>query len=162
MYNFIDTIPDLIYPKSIDLAESDAQSLEWYKNNAEVYDKYLPLTFKTFGCDEKSERSHLVDLLELKGSEEVLEIGCGTCRDSELIARRLNTKGKLYLQDISHSILKHGIERMRKIDIDPSVYFSLANGYYLPFPDSKFDKFFHFGGLNTFGDIKRTFNEIDM
>lgn len=153
-------IPDFIFPKKEFLAHSDLQSLEWYKNNADVYDDFLPLTFKTFKCSEEKEREHLVDLLDIKGDEAVLEFGCGSGRDSELIAKRMNENGKLFLQDISDDILKFGIKKFEKLAFKPQIEFSLANGFYLPFADQTFDRIFHFGGLNTFGDKHKTFQEI--
>lgn len=151
-------LPDLRYPPINDLAISDKQSIDWYLNNAEVYDDYLPLTFETFNCDEEKEREHLVDLLELNGNETILEFGCGTGRDSEIIMNRLSDKAKLFLQDISPEILQVAINKLQ--NKKDNLYFSLANGYHLPFKDNFFDRIFHFGGLNTFGDIKRTFKEI--
>ena len=153
-------LPDFCYPKVENLPSSDRDSLNWYKNNAEFYDEYLPLTFKTFKTDEIKEREHLVDLLEIKGDETILEFGCGTGRDSELIAKRLNNNGKLFLQDISPEILFKGINKFKLNTFLPEIEFSISNAYYLPFQEKYFDKVFHFGGLNTFGDLKKTFDEI--
>jgi ubiquinone/menaquinone biosynthesis C-methylase UbiE len=159
-YTVTHGIPDFIFPKEDSLPQSDLASLEWYKNNAEVYDEFLPLTFQTFKCCEEAEREHLVDMLQITGGEVVLEFGCGTGRDSERIAKRMNENGKLFLQDISSDILAVGVNKFEQLDLKPEIGFSLANGYYLPFADQYFDRVFHFGGLNTFGDQKRTFREI--
>ena len=64
------------------------------------------------------------------------------------------------MQDISTDILKIGRDKFDTLNLKPAVEFSLANGYYLPFEDNFFDRIFHFGGLNTFGDKKRAFSEI--
>lgn len=159
-YKVIDGIPDFIFPRVEALPKSDVESLEWYKNNADVYDEFLPLTFRTFRCNEDEERDSLVNSLNLTGPETVLEFGCGTGRDSERIAKRLNSDGKLFLQDISSEILRIGYDKFKELRLQPLIKFSLANGYYLPFNDNYFDRVFHFGGLNTFGDQKRTFDEI--
>ena len=153
-------IPDFNFPPSNQLSSSDLQSLDWYRDNAQFYDEYLPLTFETFKCDEEKERGRLIEALQLTGSEVVLEFGCGTGRDSELIARKLNNKGRLFLQDISHEILNIAVKKFENLNLDLEVDFSLANGYFLPFADQTFDRIFHFGGLNTFGDKQRTFREI--
>lgn len=159
-YSVVDGMPNLIFPNVDALPQTDLESLEWYKNNAEVYDNFLPLTFQTFNCSENVERESLVDRLQLNGEETVLEFGCGTGRDSERIANRLNTSGKLFLQDISSSILNIGFHKFKGLNLQPEIEFSLANGYFLPFADQFFDRVFHFGGLNTFGDQRRTFEEI--
>lgn len=157
-YPVTNHLPDFRYPP--DLPASDRQSLAWYKDNAAVYDEYLPLTFETFGVDENISREHMVDLLQIKPDQTLLEFGCGTGRDSEKIASRLNEKGRLYLQDISPEILSIAVEKFARKKILPEIHFSLANGAYLPFKDKTFDGVFHFGGLNTFGDIKRAFAEM--
>jgi ubiquinone/menaquinone biosynthesis C-methylase UbiE len=157
-YRVKDYLPDFRHPKNLPI--SDMQSLAWYKENAYVYDQYLPLTFETFGVDENVCREYLVDLLQIKPDQTILEFGCGTGRDSELIASRLNSHGQLYLQDISPEILEIAIEKFSKNKFKPEINFSLANGAYLPFKNNSFDSVFHFGGLNTFGDIKRAFAEM--
>lgn len=151
-------IPNFIFPKK--LSKSDEDSLDWYKNNAAVYDDFLPMTFDTFGVDEDEERKKMIDSLKLEKQHKVLETGCGTGRDSLKIAEKLDQNGELYLQDISEEILKIGIEKFSKKSLKPKIEFSLANGYYLPFKDNYFDRVFHFGGLNTFGDIKRGISEM--
>jgi ubiquinone/menaquinone biosynthesis C-methylase UbiE len=153
-----DGLPNFIHPKI--LPQSDLDSLEWYKNNADSYDEYLPLTFQTFGVDEDAEREKLVDKLDLRPGDIVLETGCGSGRDSVKIAERIGKSGKLYLQDISPNIIRHAVNRFKTIKTKPETYFSLANGYYLPFEDGIFDKVFHFGGFNTFGDKKRALFEM--
>lgn len=149
-------IPDLVYP--YDLPAVDQAALRQYEQRADAYDKYLPLTFSTYGEDETAVRNRMIDKLALTPDSAVLETGAGTGRDSELIARRLGPKGKLYVQDLSPSFLAKSLPKMKGMaaTVEPS----LANGYYLPFADKSFDACFHFGGINAFGDIKRAFSEM--
>ena len=63
------------------------------------------LTFKTFDVLENNERKKLIDALQIKENHKILETGCGTGRDSELIAQNYE-KGELFLQDISEEILR--------------------------------------------------------
>lgn len=151
-------IPDFIYPKI--LPKSDQESIEWYKNNAEFYDEFLPLTFKTFNVDEDQERMKMVKDLRIKENDKILEIGFGTGRDSIKILDKLGSDGELHLQDISKEILEIGVDKINKYDKKAQVFYSLSNAYYLPYEDKYFDKVFHFGGLNTFGDIKKAFSEM--
>lgn len=150
-------IANFIYP--LTLSVSDLDSLKWYQVNAKNYDEYLPLTFETFNVSEELERNKLIRELKLSQTDIVLEIGCGTGRDSEIIAKQLGKDGKLFLQDISPEILDIAVEKFSKLSFESEICFSLANSYYLPFGNHTFDKVFHFGGLNTFGDIKRFFSE---
>ncbi len=149
-------VPDLVFPLKLPAADRDA--LQQYEERADAYDRYLPLTFSTYGEDEQSVRNAMIDKLGLRPDSVVLETGAGTGRDSEIIAGRLGSAGKLYIQDLSPSFLAKNVERMRSSStrVEPA----LANGYYLPFADNSFDACFHFGGINAFGDIKRAFSEM--
>ncbi|WP_300454560.1 methyltransferase domain-containing protein [Accumulibacter sp.] len=149
-------VPDLVYP--FELPAIDRQALQQYEERADAYDRYLPLTFSTYGEDEQTVRNAMVDKLELRPGAIVLETGAGTGRDSEIIARRLGAEGRLYIQDLAPSFLAKNIERLRGVAtrVEPA----LANGYYLPFAENSFDACFHFGGINAFGDIRRAFAEM--
>lgn len=149
-------IPNFIYP--FDLPEIDRLSLKQSEDRADAYDRFLPLTFKTYGEDEERVRNAMIDKLNIKPNNRVLEIGAGTGRDSVLIMSRLDKAGCLFVQDISPSFLKQNIEKLEKTEKQFEA--SLANGYYLPFPDNFFDACFHFGGINAFADIGRAYTEM--
>jgi ubiquinone/menaquinone biosynthesis C-methylase UbiE/uncharacterized protein YbaR (Trm112 family) len=155
-FPIVDGIPNLVYP--FELPESDRVSLQMSEDRADGYDQFLPLTFSTYGEDERAVREAMADKLNLQPHHVVLETGAGTGRDSEVIAGRLGPAGRLYVQDISPSFLRKNVERLRgsPVQVEPA----LANGYYLPFPDKCFDACFHFGGINSFGDIRRAFAEM--
>jgi ubiquinone/menaquinone biosynthesis C-methylase UbiE len=149
-------IPNLIYPA--ELPSSDARNLAYYEHEAERYDQNLPFTFRVFGADEVRIRNALIDGLNLSPNSRVLETGCGTGRDSELIARRLGPEGRLYLQDLSPAMLRKAVERLAGSWVP--VEFALANACHLPFPDRAFDAVYHTGGLNTFSDAGRALREM--
>ena len=96
-------MPDLVYP--YELPAVDAEALQKYEERADAYDRYLPLTFSTYGEDEQQVRNAMIDKLNPRSDSIVLETGAGTGRDSEIIARRLGANGKLYIQDLSPSFL---------------------------------------------------------
>ena len=155
-YGFVNDFPNLIYPRILELKEKN--TLEFYENRAEVYDKFLYQTFKTHNEDETAIRNGFIDKLNISSNSKVLEIACGTGRDSELIARRLGSKGKLVLQDISQSMLNICEQKLATINIDK--IFCLSNAAYLPFPDNYFDATYSFGGLGEFPNIKRSLSEM--
>jgi ubiquinone/menaquinone biosynthesis C-methylase UbiE len=155
-FEIVDGVPNLVFPE--ELPEVDRKALQQYEDRADAYDRYLPLTFSTYGEDENAVRNAMVDKLELKPDYRVLEIGAGTGRDSEIIAQRLGPGGSLYIQDLAPSFLAKNVARMTSASC--RVEASLANGYYLPFPANSFDACFHFGGINAFGDIGRAFSEM--
>jgi ubiquinone/menaquinone biosynthesis C-methylase UbiE len=155
-YQFIKGIPDLIYPSLADSKEKS--TFEFYENRADVYDKFLYQTFKTHNEDENATRNGFIDKLNLKPDSKILEVACGTGRDSELIARRLSRQGMLVLQDISPSMLNICKEKLSSIDVEK--IFCISNAAYLPFPDSYFDATYSFGGLGEFPEIKRSLAEM--
>ena len=155
-YQIRDGIPDLTFPPN--LAAADAQARSFYDERAEAYDKNLHLTFKTHREDEQEARRSFVDALELELSDRVLEISCGTGRDSEIIAERLGPTGKLCLQDIAFGMLERC--RQKLVGVDVPVSFCLSNACYLPYPDQSFDAVYSFGGLGEFSDIAASLAEM--
>jgi ubiquinone/menaquinone biosynthesis C-methylase UbiE len=155
-YIIKDGIPDLIYPAILDQADEKAK--KFYEGRADDYDKYLPLTFKTHNEDEQKTRNFFVDLLQLKPGDRVLDLACGTGRDSEIIAERLGDEGELFCQDISSDMLRRCIPRLKNLKL--SKHFALSNALYLPFPDKSIDAVYSFGGLGEFSDIRRSLQEM--
>tara|TARA_R110000868_G_scaffold39435_4_gene137390 strand:- start:168 stop:1154 length:987 start_codon:yes stop_codon:yes gene_type:complete len=155
VFNVTDGIADLTFPAV--LSKIDEKAKSFYEGRADAYDKYLHLTFKTYGEDEQVIRNEMIDLLELKQTDKVLEIACGTGRDSELIATKLSKDAELHIQDISGDMLKSAIEKLNKAS--PQIFASVANAAYIPYPDNYFDALYSFGGIGEFSNIKQFFQE---
>jgi ubiquinone/menaquinone biosynthesis C-methylase UbiE len=149
-------VPDLTYPR--ELAEKDEYARSFYDGRAEAYDKNLHLTFKTHREDEQKLRSQFIDALELQPSHRVLEVSCGTGRDSEIISQRLGPSGLLCLQDIASGMLERCRQRLAGTAVPTS--YCLSNACYLPYPDKYFDAVYSFGGLGEFSDIRRSLAEM--
>ena len=76
------------------LTEEELQTQVDYDESAsEKYDAAVDWQFRVFYEDEDEVREGMVDLLQLAPDAKVLEIGCGTGRDSFRIARRLGAAG---------------------------------------------------------------------
>lgn len=155
-YGFINGFPNLIYPLILD--EKEQQTLSFYEDRAEVYDKFLYQTFKTHGENEEETRNSFIDKLHIGPGSRVLEIACGTGRDSELLGKRLGNDGQLVLQDISPAMLSLCKQKLSTQNLDK--VFCLSNAAYLPFPDNYFDATYSFGGLGEFPDIRRSLSEM--
>ena len=110
--------PDL--RKKFKLYKSDKKIHEWYKKEAHVYDKNLPILFKTFYESEKKSRNFMISKLENIKNKTGLEVGCGTGRDTELLLKKIGFKGKLYAFDFSKEMLD--IAKKKK-KIEKSKYF---------------------------------------
>jgi len=155
-YSISNNIVNLSYP--LTLPKEETEIISWYKKNYTVYDDYLPITFETFNVDEKTERSKMVAKLEIQPSDKILETGAGTGRDSEIIAQYLSETGELHITDIYEDIL--AISKEKLLNCKADVYYAVVNAVHLPYPDNYFDKYYHFGGWNTFSDKKKAFKEV--
>jgi ubiquinone/menaquinone biosynthesis C-methylase UbiE len=153
-YPIRDGIVDLSFPPT--LADSDERARSFYEGRVEDYDRYLHLTFETFGEKEDDVRESMVARLGLEPDSCVLEVGCGTGRDSVHIARRI-PQGRLFCQDISPRMLSACRDRLKKVSAEVEI--SVANASYLPFADRTFDAVYQFGGVGEFDDIARFFRE---
>ncbi|MCA1632225.1 MAG: class I SAM-dependent methyltransferase [Acidobacteria bacterium] len=155
-YAIRDGIPALIFPPMLEGEQKE--TLDYYDGVADVYDDVANLSFRIQYVDEQKARRDFVKLLDLQPGSRVLELACGTGRDSEIIAGELGAEGQLYLSDISRSMLLRCKEKLRGVSVP--VEFAVANACYLPFPDDYFDAVFSFGGLGVFGDIAQSLKEI--
>ena len=114
-YQFVKGFPDLTYP--VTLNQKEKETLGFYEERSNVYDKFLYQTFKTHNENEVDIRNCFIDKLHIRPESKVLEIACGTGRDSELIANRLGHQGELVLQDISPSMLSICKEKLSAIAV---------------------------------------------
>lgn len=155
-FDVVDDLPRLVHPP--ELLPSDAEFQSKYDATADDYDEGSDWLFKAFRAEEADVRGFLVGLLELRSGARVVETGCGTGRDSRVILDRIGPDGSLYALDISAAMLEKTRERLR--GVPGAVELVHANAAHLPFADDVFDAAFHFGGINTFGDIPRALAEM--
>ena len=155
-YPVEDGTPNLIYPEQ--LLPSDEEFRQKYERGAEQYDVGLDWLFGSFYEDEETVRQAMIDLLELRPGQRVLEVGCGTGKDSSCITARLESEGEFYAQDLSAGMIRLAKKRLAGAAVP--VEFLLSNAAYLPFADGYFDAVFHFGGLNTFGELSASLSEM--
>lgn len=156
-------IPNLLWPKTLAGIE-EATKEDYDKVADEIYDRAMEWQFASFFEDEEQVREILIDLIEPRLGMRVLEVGCGTGRDSHRLARRLGPGGVLHMQDLSPRMLDVCRDRMTALadrqQIECKLEYSVSSATALPYPDDYFDAVFHFGGFNQFGDLKRGASEM--
>jgi ubiquinone/menaquinone biosynthesis C-methylase UbiE len=155
-YFIHDGVPDFTYPQS--LSPSQQTQFEYYEANAEAYDDIQGLTFAIQNEDEIAARRRMAGELRLHGSASVLELSCGTGRDSEQIAALLDGNSEMYVQDLSGAMLRQCRKRLQRFSLP--IHYSIGNASFLAFPDAHFDAVFSFGGFNVFADRKRSLKEM--
>ena len=151
-----DGVARLVHPD--ELLPSDAEFQHKYDIGAESYDSNLTWLFEAFATDEDAVRRQLIALLDLRRGDRILDVGCGTGKDSIAILDRIGPHGVLYAQDISIGMLR--VARRKLAGTAAEIEYFQANASYLPFADRTFDGVFHFGGINAFGDIRRAIREM--
>lgn len=133
---------------------------EYYAVNAENYDNYNHTTFELQGYDEYTVRQQVVNLLELKNEDKILELGCGTGRDSILIAKEAQkVNAKLHCIDASFPMISKCREKLNGMSLDYIIY-AVANGENIPFEDNYFDHFFSFVAFSPVSNKEKCLREI--
>ncbi len=156
-YEFRQGIPDFIFP--FELNEETEKSKEFYEGRAKQYDDTLHLTFFTHNLDEDQTRNSFIDELRISDNSKVLEVACGTGRDSVLIAERLTgNNSELHVQDIALDMILRCREKLNDYGLKRS--FCLSNASFLPYPDDYFDSCYSFGALGEIPDKKKTLEEM--
>jgi ubiquinone/menaquinone biosynthesis C-methylase UbiE len=140
------------------LSASESRTKAEYDHVAEdIYDVALDWQFAALYENENDVRESMIDMLNLSPDAAVLEVGCGTGRDSFRLARRLDANGLLHMQDLSPGMVRACVKRMSNQALSGTsscaIEYSVSNALALPFPDGAFDAVFHFGGFNQFGDL---------
>jgi ubiquinone/menaquinone biosynthesis C-methylase UbiE len=161
-YPIVDGVPHFLSSSMLSKIEADTQN-EYEAVAEKIYDTAVDWLFASFYEDEDKVREGMIDLLELKRGSRVLEIGCGTGRDSFRIARRIGT-GEFYVQDLSPKMVYKTRDRLEadrtRLDLSCEVHPFVSTARQLPFPDGHFDAVFHFGGFNNFEEKKTCMAEM--
>lgn len=155
-YHIINGLPDMVYEEEL---IGDAKfARNYYTQISNTYDENLHVTFDLFNEDEASIREFMINLLNLKKNDHVLEVSAGTGKDSELIAKKLNKQGSLTLLDITPSMLNKAKDNLKDclIPLD----FIVGTACSLPFSDNTFDALYCFAGVGHFPDIKKALKEM--
>ncbi len=155
-YPIRDGIPDFAIAAGEDIPPGGNQ--EFYRTRAHEYDRGNEVMYKMLLCEEEPARNDMIRPLKLQPNSRVLEIGCGTCRDT---TRLLNQASIVYAGDLSFEMLAIGKQRLEDSNTDfDRVHLFRADAMRLPFADGFFDAAFHFGGLNLFPDIAGALKEM--
>jgi ubiquinone/menaquinone biosynthesis C-methylase UbiE len=153
-----DGLPNLIFPEILE--ESDLQQQIRFDQEPK-YD-FRPRAFVLgiweFAFFETRIRSQIINRLELKKNDSVLETGIGTGRNIPIMAKLIGKNGRLDGMDISSETMKVARTRMKAKDIQ--VEFIQGNASYLPYKTAEFNAVLHLGAFNEFGDKKRALEEM--
>jgi SAM-dependent methyltransferase len=156
-------IPHFAFPEMLTGIESQIRAE--YDGVAEgIYDAAIDWQFESFYEDEGAVRDSLIDMLSLRPDSSILEVGCGSGRDSRRLAKRLGGRGRLFMQDLSANMVEVCRRKMQEgaqaAGLQCGCEYSISTAGQLPFPNDFFDAVFHFGGFNQFGDLEKAAGEF--
>lgn len=99
-----------------------------------------------------------IQYLCLKGTENILEVGCG---DGSMLVnlRRVNHKGRLVGLEINDRIFCESVKAQQKENFQPPIEFIIGSADNLPFPDGSFDIILAFFMLYHMSDIQQVLRE---
>src|SRR4051794_14107208 len=133
-FEVVNGIPQLMVEAG--QAQAQVETQQYYREKAAEYDRGMEVMFGMLLADEQQAREEMIALLDLKPGARVLEVGCGTGRDSLFLAQHC---GELYASDLSQEMLEVGRTRVEAASSDTSnLHLLRANVMQLPFPDGYF------------------------
>jgi ubiquinone/menaquinone biosynthesis C-methylase UbiE/uncharacterized protein YbaR (Trm112 family) len=125
-----------------------------------VYAKiYTPATnFMFLFCGGvRNARREVLDKLEVKDRDVILETGMGAGENLLLISKMAENL-TLYGIDIQKQMMVHCIRNLKRWKLQAELY--RADAVELPFGDEKFDVVFHLGAINLFSGKKQAIDEM--
>jgi ubiquinone/menaquinone biosynthesis C-methylase UbiE len=155
-YPIIDGIPH--FTTDDDLIKDARFARDYYAQIAETYDENVDITFSLYNEDESVIRNRMIDLLNLKPNDSVLEVSAGTGKDSELISDRLDDNGEIVCFDISPEMLKQVSNKLK--GKKPSHAVVVGTAVDLPFKNDAFDALYCFAGIGHFPNKKKALKEM--
>lgn len=139
---------------------SDRKDAGWqqtYDRIAGSYDWQLRLFTLLIEAWEPRERRKLVQRLNLRQGQSVLEVSVGTGSNLHLLMEAVGT-GKIVGLDLSQGMLAQCRRKMVRLGIGAPIV--RGEAAHLPVADESFDAALHYGGINEFGDKKLAMDEM--
>ncbi|MBW1952463.1 MAG: methyltransferase domain-containing protein [Deltaproteobacteria bacterium] len=120
--------------------------------------RFFGLGIWEFALWETRARKQIIDRLELKKNDTVLETGVGTGQNLAIIAKQIGPDAQLDGMDLSSESLKVAHSKMRRRGIQ--VELVQGNASYLPYRTATFDAVLHMGAMDVIADQKRAISEM--
>ncbi|MFW9850173.1 MAG: methyltransferase domain-containing protein [Candidatus Thorarchaeota archaeon] len=151
-------IPSLVYPP---INEDDQKWISEYDEMAENYDELVKQYDDWLGVDAMKSRESLAQFIPIEGPVKILDISIGTAANFMALANVFNDKmGRFNLHglDLSRGMLRVSQRKARERNMTLSLVQS--NVFNIPYKKNFFDIVNHSGGINTYSDIPRAFEEM--
>ncbi len=107
---------------------------------------------------KEPERRQMVEDLELKSGEVVLDLGCGPGLWTQLLAQHVGPSGKVVGVDFSPGLIRYAVDVASR-GVQDVTGFVIADFYRIPFADNTFDATFFGNCLSYVPDPNSLLNE---
>ncbi len=126
------------------------------------YDRLAPWYELLSGLSERTFRNSGIDALDLKKTDAVLEVGCGTGEGLIRMAESIGPRGSVTGLDLSEGMLAVAAKKLRRKGMDKRVRLVRGSALRMPFAKNSFQKVFLSFTLELFSDrdMDKLLNEI--
>lgn len=140
------------------MGEVERRWRDHYNRTARSYDRKEWLWGVLLGYSDQGERRKLINRLQLRPGQRLLEVSVGTGANLVLAAPRLGPNGAMFGVDISIEMLRVCRDKLGRRRRD--VHLVAGDAAHLPFKQDAFDAIIHFGAMSMFGDKKAAIDEM--
>lgn len=152
-----DGILDLLEPE---FHATDAQKMLDHRWSAQLYDWARPRLPRVLGMPSfETEVSSLVDRLDLRTGDTVLDVACGQGNFTAALAKAVGPEGLVIGVDISRAMLARAAVHVREQRLE-NVLLIRADALHLPLADRSFATVNCSGGLHQFPDLTQAIREM--
>lgn len=138
--------------------ETERRWREHYNRTARSYDRKEWLWGVLLGYSDRGERRKLMDRLDIKPEQRLLEVSVGTGGNLAAAAAGPLSRARLTGADISVGMLRTCRENLKACNLSADLI--EGDAAHLPLRSDVFDALLHFGAISQFGDKKAAISEM--
>ncbi|MGM0369992.1 MAG: demethylmenaquinone methyltransferase [Bacillota bacterium] len=105
-------------------------------------------------------RKKTAELIDIKPGAKILDVACGTCDWTIMLAEKLGEQGQVVGLDFSSSMLEHGTEKIAARELDDQIDLMEGDASELPFSNNQFDSVTIGFALRNISGMKEVLSEM--
>ena len=149
-------IPNLVFPEQLQGEEAHAR--DFWNRVARFWGSICLLTNIMRGERGSKERHELIERLDLRPGDGVLEVAAGAGANLKIIAERMGEQVAVFGLDLSSRMLSFAARNLGPLPRPPHLV--LGNAVFLPFADEVFSAALDGAGIKYYSDKGRAVREL--